>query len=130
MAAMRVILGPLSERVLRLHNAPMHRLAGLALRRDVLLAIAAVLVGLAVGYVDSRPTWDEVGVTVSLLLLASAMAAGLSGRRPWLWAVLVGAGVPLFEIPGRGGPASLVALLVSGIGAAIGYAVARVAESG
>ena len=45
-------------------------------------------------------------------------------------AVLVGAGVPLFEIPGRGGPASLVALLVSGIGAAIGYAVARVAESG
>ena len=27
---------------------------------------------------------------MALLLLASAMAAGLSGRRPWLWAVLVG----------------------------------------
>lgn len=108
----------------------MQRLAGLLMRRDVLLAIAAVLVGLAIGYVDSRPAWDDVGVTVSLLLLASAMAAGLSGRRPWLWAVLVGAGVPAFEIPGRGGPASLVALLVAGIGAAIGYALARVTESG
>lgn len=97
-------------------------------RRDALLAFAALLIGLGVGYVDSRPTWDDVGVTVSLLLIASAMMAGLSGRRPWLWAALIGTGVPAFEIPGRGGPASLVALLVAAIGSAIGYALARVAE--
>lgn len=127
---MHVILATLSGKVLRLHNAPMDRLARLLLRREVPLAIAAALAGLAIGYVDSRPTWDDVGVTVSLLLLASAMAAGLSGRHPWLWALLVGFGVPAFEIPGRGGPASLVALLVAAVGSAIGYAVARVAESG
>lgn len=108
----------------------MHRVAGLIGRRDALLAVPAVAIGLAIGYVDSRPTWDDVGVTVSLLLIASAMVAGLSGRRPWLWAVLVGAGVPLFEVAGRGGPASLVALLVAAVGSAIGYGLARVAESG
>lgn len=106
----------------------MDRVAGLIGRRDALLAVAGAAIGLALGYVDSRPTWDGAGITVSLILLTSAMAAGLSGRRPWLWAVLIGAGVPIFEIPGRGGPASLVALLVAAVGAAIGYALARVAE--
>lgn len=122
------MVGSQSGKVLRSHNERVQRLAGWIGRRDPLLAVAAVVIGLGIGYVDSRPTWDDVGVTVSLLLIASAMVAGLSGRRPWLWAVLVGAGVPAFEIPGRGGPASLAALLVAAIGSAIGYALARVAE--
>ena len=108
----------------------MHRVAGLIGRRDRLLAVAATAVGLAIGYVDSRPSWEEAGITVALLLLSAAMAAGLSGRRPWLWAVLIGVGVPIFEVAGRGGPASLVALLVAGVGAAIGYGLAKVAEPG
>ncbi len=108
----------------------MQRVSGLIGRRDALLAMPAAAAGLAIGYVDSRPTWDDVGVTVSLLLLASAIVAGLSGRRPWLWAALTGAGVPIFEVAGRGGPASVVALLVTAIGSAIGYAVARATESG
>ncbi len=125
---MGLIIGPLSGKVLRSHNGGMRRLAGWIGPRDALLAVVAVLIGLAIGYVDSRPTWDDVGITVSLLLLASAMAAGLSGRRPWLWAALIGAGVPAFEIPGRGGPASLVALLVAAVGSGIGYALARAGE--
>jgi hypothetical protein len=106
----------------------MHRVAGLIGGRDAVLAVLAAAIGLAIGYVDSRPNWDDAGITVSLILLTSAMVAGLSGRRPWLWAVLIGAGVPLFETFGRGGPASLVALPVAALGSAIGYALARVAE--
>jgi len=106
----------------------MGRIAGWVGRRDALLAVASILVGLSIGYVDSRPTWDDAGITVSLILLTSAMAAGLSGRRPWLWAVLIGAGVPAFEITGRGGPASLVALLIAALGSAAGYALAGVGE--
>lgn len=121
------MLGLLSGNVLRSHNARMRRVAGWIGRRDALLAVAALVIGLAIGYVDSRPTWDETGITVSLILLASAMTAGLSGRRPWLWAVLVGVWVPAFEISGRAGGAALVALLVAAVGSAIGYALARVA---
>jgi hypothetical protein len=97
-------------------------------RRDAVLAVAAAAIGLAIGYVDSRPTWDDTGITVSLILLVSAIASWLSGRRPWLWALLVGAWVPLFEIWGNGGVASLIALGVAAVGAVLGYLLRRVAQ--
>jgi hypothetical protein len=106
-------------------NAPMGRLGHWFGLRDGLLAVACIGLGLVVGYLDSRPTWDDTGITVALLLLTSAMAAGLSGRRPWLWALLIGAWVPVFEITGPGGLASLTALAVSAAGALGGYALAR-----
>jgi len=103
------------------------RLADWIGRRDALLAVAAVGIGLAIGYVDAQPTWDDTGITVSLLLLTSAVIAGLSGRRPWLWALLLGGWVPIFEAWGSGGPASLIALLVAAVGAGLGYVLVRVA---
>lgn len=106
----------------------MQRLAGWIGRRDGALAVAAAAIGLAIGYFDSRPTWDDTAITVSLILLASAIVAGISGRRPWLWALLTGGWVPLFEVWGRGGPASLLAVVVAAAGAAAGYALVRVAQ--
>lgn len=97
-------------------------------RRDGPLALGAAAIGLAIGYVDAQPTWDDTGITVALLLLTSAMAAGLSGRRPWMWALLVGVWIPLLEIGGRAGAASLAGLFVAAFGAICGYALARLAE--
>jgi len=90
-------------------------------RRDGLLALAAGAIGLTLGYLDSRPSWDDTGITAALLLFSSAMAAGLSGRRPWLWALLTGIWIPIFEVWGGAGVASLLALLVSTVGALVGY---------
>jgi hypothetical protein len=107
----------------------MQSVAGWIGRRDGALAVAAATIGLAIGYFDSQPTWDDTGITVSLILLTSAMVAGLSGRRPWLWALLIGVWVPIFEIRGSAGAASLLALLLAVAGAAVGYVLVRVAES-
>ena len=96
-------------------------------RRDGLLVMAAVAIGLAIGYVDSRPTWDDTGITVSLILLTSSLVAGLSGRRPWLWALLIGVWVPILEFGGTVGAASLIAPAVAAVGATIGFAVVRAA---
>jgi hypothetical protein len=93
--------------------------------REVLLTAAAAAAGVAIGYVDSRPGWDDTGITAGLLILAAGAVAAVSGRRPWLWALLVGAGTPLFEIPTGGSPASLAALLFAAIGALAGWLVAR-----
>jgi hypothetical protein len=93
--------------------------------RDGLLGLVAGAIGLTIGYVDSRPSWDDTGITAALLLLTSAMGAGLSGRRPWLWALLVGIWIPLFELWGPGGTASLTALIISTVGAFGGYALMR-----
>ena len=98
-------------------------------RRDAVLALATTAIGLTIGYFDSQPTWDDTGITVALILLVSAMAAGFSRRRPWLWALLIGAWVPIFEITGRSGAASLLALLVAVVGAAAGYALAKAAPA-
>jgi uncharacterized membrane protein len=97
-------------------------------RRNAVLAVAAAAIGLVIGYVDSRPTWDDTGITVSLILLVSAIASWLSGRRPWLWALLVGTWVPLFEIWRSGGAVSLIALGVAAVGAVLGYLLRRVAH--
>jgi hypothetical protein len=89
--------------------------------RDIALMIAGVFIGLTIAWFDSRPTWDDTGISVAVLLLTAGMLAGLSGRRPWLWAILVGVWTPLLEIPLDGEWLSLIALGAAGIGAALGY---------
>jgi hypothetical protein len=110
------------------HNDSMRRVGGWIGPRDAVLSLAAAAIGLAVAQLDSQPTWDDTGITVSLILLTSALMAGLSTRRPWLWALLIGVWIPIFEIGGKAGAASLLALLMATIGAFAGYAVVRVAE--
>jgi len=93
--------------------------------RDGLLAVLSIGLGLTIGYVDSRPTWDDTGITAALLLLGAAIAAALSRRRPWLWALLIGAWVPLFEIGSSAGLVSLTGLAIAAIGAFGGYFLAK-----
>lgn len=93
--------------------------------RDLLLAVVAVALGIAIAWVDSRPTWDDTGITAVWLLGATAIVAALSGRRPLLWAILVGAWTPLLEIPASGDAAPLLALVFAVAGSLIGYGLAR-----
>jgi hypothetical protein len=97
-------------------------------RFEVLLAVMAVGVGVVVAWIDSRPSWDDTGITVGLLLLASTGLAFLGGRRPWLWALLVGAPLPAVEIVTEGTLASLIALTFAAVGAAIGWGLRRAIE--
>ncbi len=94
-------------------------------RREPAALLLAIGAGVAIAVLDSRPGWDDTGITAVLLLLASFVSAALSGRRPWLWALLVGVWVPVVEIPGTGQPGSLGALLFAAIGAFAGYGLAR-----
>jgi hypothetical protein len=106
-------------------NAPMQAAGRWIGRRDGLLALAAAAIGLTLGYLDSRPSWDDTGITAALLLLTSAMVAGLSGRRPWLWALLIGTWTPLLEISSSAGVASVAALALSALGAFGAYLLVR-----
>ena len=94
---------------------------------DLILVPVAAVLGLGIAWLDSRPGNDATGVTVVLLLSGALAVAAASGRRPWLWAVLLGIWTPLAEVGGPSGAASLAALVVAAIGAAIGYLVARLA---
>jgi hypothetical protein len=93
--------------------------------RDNLALIVAVIGGLGIAWVDASPGWDAAGITAGLLLLVACAAAGISARRPWLWAILVGLPTPFVELAGGGDPAALAALAFAAIGAAAGFLVAR-----
>jgi hypothetical protein len=95
---------------------------------DVWALILAVIGGLAIAWIDASPGWDDTGVTIGLLILASGLAAGASGRRPWLWALIVGLPTPLIEMARGGDVAVLAALAFAAVGAAAGYVVARAAR--
>lgn len=98
--------------------------------REILVGLAAVCAGLGVAYVDSRPTWDDTGVTAGVVSFLAAASSAIAGRRPWLWALLVGAWTPVLEIPLSRQYASLLVLVFAAAGAALGYGVVRALRPG
>jgi hypothetical protein len=63
----------------------------------VLFAAAAAL-GIAIAYVDSRPHWDDAGITAGFLLLGAGLFGLVGPQRPWLWALGIGIWIPLHGI--------------------------------
>ena len=90
--------------------------------QKILLTIA-VIAGLFFAYVDSRPTWDDTGITVGALLLTSGLLALIGFQQPWLLALAVGLWLPLYEVTTTHAYASIIALVVAFIGAYGGWAV-------
>jgi hypothetical protein len=93
--------------------------------QKVLFAVAVGL-GLLIAYVDSRPTWDDTGISAGLVLLAAGMLGALGPQRPWLWALGVGVWIPLWGIVHGSNYGSLLALVVAFAGAYGGMLVRRV----
>lgn len=91
--------------------------------------LIAVSLGLAIAWVDSRPHWDDTGITAASLLLSAGMLGLMSPRQPWRWGLAVGIWVPLSLIlrtPTAGSLAGgLVILAIPMAGAYAGMAVRR-----
>jgi putative flippase GtrA len=88
-----------------------------------ILLVIAVIAGLFFAYVDSRPTWDDTGITVGAVLLTSGLLALIGFQRPWLLALAVGLWIPLYEILMTHAYASIIALIIAFIGAYGGWAI-------
>ena len=96
--------------------------------RDRWLLGAAALFGLLIAYVDSRPTWDDAGITALAMFLSAQIFGLMSPRRPWLWALAVGIWIPLHAVAGARSTASLgmfVVLAFPILGAYLGSAIRR-----
>jgi hypothetical protein len=86
--------------------------------------LTAGLIGMGIGYVDTRPNWDDTGITAGALFV-SGLAAGAVKPR-WFWLTGLALGLPVLAmnvaIHGNYGSAIAVAvaLVAAGIGAAFG----------
>jgi len=93
--------------------------------RSAGLIVVALAIGVVIAVIDSRPGWDDTGITVALLALSAGAVAAVAGERPWLWAILVGAPTPIIELSTTGNTGSAMALAFAAVGAGIGWAIRR-----
>jgi hypothetical protein len=92
--------------------------------QKLLLAIALALGGL-IAYIDSSPGWDDTGVIVGVIFIASCMLGVAGPHRPWLWALALGIWIPLLEIVKSQNYGSLLALAIAFAGAYTGLGIRR-----
>jgi hypothetical protein len=89
------------------------------------LLFSAVALGNLIGWIDSRPTWDDAGITVAMVLGAASVLGFAKPDRAWLWALAVSIWVPLWNIVLNGSYASVVALVIAVTGAYMGAFIRR-----
>jgi hypothetical protein len=85
----------------------------------------ALGLGLLIAYVDSRPNWDDAGLTALALLACCGLCGVLGPNRPWLWALAVGVWIPFLGIAFARNFGSLLAIPFAFAGAYSGMAFRR-----
>lgn len=99
--------------------------------KNGLTLVAALLCGLALASYDTRT--DDTAIELGLLVIASVGLTLLAPKLWWAIALLVGGFIPLVEMAGRftsgQTPAGAVALVVTFVGALIGFVIARASRT-
>jgi len=65
---------------------------------DRAVLIVAVLAGAGIGYIDSRPNWDDAGITAFAMLVLAGLCGLIAPRRAWRWALAIGLWIPLLAL--------------------------------
>jgi hypothetical protein len=89
--------------------------------RTAVASAVALGAGIAIATLDSRPGYDDTGVTAVLLMISTAVATVIARRWPLVWALLVGLWTPFVEIISVGNVGSIGALAFAAIGAVAGW---------
>jgi hypothetical protein len=80
----------------------------------------ALAIGSVIGYLDSRPTWDDTGITFVTIALGAAALGLLRPRFGIVLGVLLGLTVFGVESLATGGAAAAVAIVVGMVGGGFG----------
>ena len=59
--------------------------------------IFAVSAGCLIGWIDSSPRWNDTGITIGMIVLSSFAFGIMARRRIWLFALVIGLLVTLFN---------------------------------
>ena len=86
----------------------------------ILFSVSLTL-GVMIAYIDSRPMWDDTGITAGMLCIAGGIMGFLGPNRPWLWALLLSVWIPILGIIQTGNWASALAIVVAFIGSYSGF---------
>lgn len=91
--------------------------------RFAFLFLLAILAGLILAWVDSRPGWDDTGLTTGMAVIVTALFGYLHPERPWIWGLAIGLWTPLFSFVSHGDYKMILVTLFSFAGAYLGSSV-------
>jgi hypothetical protein len=91
------------------------------MRQKVILVVALVL-GLPLAFIDSRPNWDDTGIIAFAILISGGVIGLLIQRHPWLLALALGVWIPLWGVIITHNFGSLLALALAFAGVYAGWA--------
>ena len=92
--------------------------------QKILIGIALAMGGL-ITYVDSRPSWDDTGVTAMALLAISGIFGFIRPKQPWIFALALGVWIPIFGFFRLQNLWTLLALALAFVGAYSGAALRK-----
>ncbi len=93
--------------------------------KQKVLLLCSLVYGLLIVYIDSRPSWDDTGITV-LALAGGGMVAGLLLEKyPWLFALAIGIWIPIMGILSRHDFMMLIVLIFPFVGVYTGWAIRK-----
>lgn len=90
-----------------------------ALRLTALVLTAGVI-GWGIGYMDSRPGWDDTGITAGALLVVGAFVGAAMPRWAWLSGLALGLPVFMMNAALHGNYGSALAIVIALVGAGLG----------
>lgn len=94
-------------------------------RFQAFLVVAAIAIGVLIAWIDSRPAWDDTGITAMMVLGSAGVFSFAQPMRPWLWALSVGIWIPVQGIIAQGNVESILALVIAFVGAYAGMTIRR-----
>ncbi|MCE1197600.1 MAG: hypothetical protein LWW85_01420 [Marinilabiliales bacterium] len=93
--------------------------------RFILLIALSLLTGWLLFWIDSRPGWDDSGITAGLMVLLAAFYGFISPEKPWIWGLTTGLWIPLMALFREGSFSLMPVCLFAFAGAYLGASVRR-----
>ena len=97
--------------------------------KSVLTLLASIATGLIIWRIDSRPNWDDTGITAGLILLSTGLISFINPKQPFIWMIAVSVWIPLFGIIKDSNYGTLLTLIIGLIGAYGGSTIRKSLKS-
>ncbi|MCX6173677.1 MAG: hypothetical protein NTZ27_02870 [Ignavibacteriales bacterium] len=82
--------------------------------------VISISLGLLITWIDSRPNWDDTGITAVAIFSVSAFFGFIMRNHPWVWALTVGLWIPLYNVLFFKNYTAILALIIAFIGSYAG----------
>jgi hypothetical protein len=88
--------------------------------RFLVLLVVALALGMGIAWVDTRPTWDDTGITATVVFGSTLLLGAAFPRRAWVWAIAVGIWIPVFNVVIQGNVGAIASLAIAFAGSYAG----------